>query len=83
MSRPIEESAPAAGTTSAAPARTTLLMVDDEETFRRLTARELERAGYTVIEAHALATRTLDSPAPREALEKLVLLTQSGSASAP
>lgn len=37
----------------------------------------------SVIEAHALATGTLDSPAPREALEKLVLLTQSGSASAP
>jgi DNA-binding NtrC family response regulator len=54
MSRPIEESAQSAGTSSEAPVRTTLLMVDDEETFRRLTARELERAGYTVTQAGTL-----------------------------
>lgn len=33
----------------------------------------------SVIEAHALATQTLDSPAPRKALEKLVSLTHNGS----
>ena len=31
----------------------------------------------SVVEAHALATQTLDSPTPREALEKLIMLTQS------
>ena len=35
--------------------RTTLLLVDDEETFRRLTVRELERSGYSVTPAGTLA----------------------------
>ena len=34
---------------------TTLLLVDDEETFRRLTGRELARAGYAVEVAATLA----------------------------
>ncbi len=35
--------------------RTTLLLVDDEATFRRLTARELERSGYDVTASESLA----------------------------
>ena len=51
------------GETRGAPGNTTLLLVDDEETFRRLTARELERGGYSVTGAGTLAEA-------RAALEK-------------
>jgi signal transduction histidine kinase/ActR/RegA family two-component response regulator len=48
----------AAGGTERPGGRETVLLVEDDETVRRLTARMLEEAGYTVVEAENAAGAT-------------------------
>jgi DNA-binding NtrC family response regulator len=54
-SGPDESGRPARAPAEAAPPTISLLLVDDEETFRKLTAKELARSGYRVTAAGNLA----------------------------